>query len=178
MNRAGVGVAFVLLVSLGNAISDNYSRGDDPVRYQGAGGMLAAGSGGNPWALPEPRRGDSRLPEYITNPKYATEEDRKTRLDYGGQQNSSGNSPQQQVPQGYGAPLGQPAVPNVYMPYSGTPYGYQPVYPMYPGFGGLPGLGTPYMGDPGFGGNPLLTPYGNIYGTGVPYQGSGQSSDE
>ena len=147
MNRAGVGVAFVLLVSLGNAISDNYSRGNDPARYQGAGGMLAAGSGGNPWALPEPRRGDSRLPEYITNPKYATEEDRKTKLDYGGQQNSSGNSPQQQVPQGYGAPLGQPAVPNVYMPYSGTPYGYQPVYPMYPGFGGLPGVAGQSKGE-------------------------------
>ena len=178
MNRASVGIAFAMLTFLSNAISDNYSRGDDPARYRGAGAVLAAGSGGNPWALPEPQRGNSRLPEYITNPKYATEEDRKTKLDYGKRQNSTGNPAQQQVPQGYSPTPGVPAVPNIYTPYTGVPYGFQPGYPMYPGFGGLPGLGTPYMGSPGFGGNPLMTPYGNIYGNVVPYQGAEQSSDE
>jgi hypothetical protein len=42
----------------------------------------------------------------------------------------------------------------------------------------MPGMGTPYMGAPGFGGNPLITPYGNIYGNVVPYQEKQPSSDD
>jgi hypothetical protein len=50
-------------------------------------------------------------------------------------------------------------------------YPAYPGYPSYPGWGGLQGLGTPYMGNiTGFGGNPLLTPYGGIYSNVVPYQ--------
>lgn len=179
MNGVSFGVAFVLIVFSGSAVSDSYSRTDTSVRNRDAGQVLLAGSGDNPWALPDQRRGERRLPEYITNPKYATEEDRETKLNYGKkEQTNSGRPVQQPVPQGYGAPLGLPAVPNIYAPYSGAPYGYQPGYPVYPGMGTLPGMGAPYTGDTGFGGNPMVSPYGNIYGTGVPYQETQPSSDK
>lgn len=173
MDRISVGVALVLMVLTGNAIPDGYSRGNVAARHGGAGQVLLADSGGNPWALPDPRRQGGRLPEYITNPKYATKEDIETKLDHGSKNAHNGAGRGQQVvpQQGYGAPLGLPAVPQIY-----APYGYQPGVPMYPGYGGVPGLGVPYMGDTGFGGNPLLTPYGNIYGNPVPYQGQDPSS--
>ena len=170
MDRISVGIAFVLIVLTREAIPDGYSRGDAAARDRGAGQVLLADSRGNPWALPERRRQDDRLPEYITNPRYATEEDVETKLDYGKSNGQNNTGPAQQpAPQGYGAPLGLPAAPYIY-----APYGYQPGVPMYPGYGGVPG--APYMGDPGFGGNPLLTPYGNIYGNTVPYQGQDPSS--
>jgi len=177
MNRVSVGVAFVTVVFLGNAISEGFSRGDDPAQYRGANQVLLAESGSNPWALPDPGQERGRLPSYITDPKYATEEDLKTRLNYG---NKGRNDRGQQPQPGYGAPLGLPAVPNIYAPYSGVPYGYQPGYPAYPGAGVMPGIGTPYMGGgTGFGGNPLITPYGNIYGNEVtPYQETQPSSDD
>ncbi len=179
MNGVSVGVAFVLMVFSGNAISDSYTRTDNAVRHRGTGQVILAGSGDNPWALPDQRGSRGGLPDYITNPKYATQEDRETKLNYGKkEQRNSGQPAQQPIPQGYGAPLGLPAVPHIYAPHYGVPYGYQPGYPVYPGMGTLPGLGTPHMGDTGFGGNPLLTPYGNIYGTGVPYQETKPSSDE
>jgi len=171
MNKVSVGVAFVLVVFLGDAISDGFSRGDDTTQYQGANRVLLADSGDNPWAIPQQRRRRGGLPSYITDPKYATKEDVETKLSDGNkEQSNSGKQaqPQQQAQPGYGAPLGLPAVPNIYAPYSGAPYGYQPgyqTYPAYPGSGVMPGLGTPYMGGgTGYGGNPLLTPYGNIYG--------------
>lgn len=172
MNRISVGVAFVLIVLTRDAIPDGYSRSDAAVRDRGAGQVLLAESGGNPWAVPQQRRRDGRLPEYITNPKYATEEDVETKLDYGKDNGQNAARPAQQpAPQGYGAPLGLPAAPYIY-----SPYGYQSGVPMYPGYGGVPGVGAPYMGDTGFGGNPLLSPYGNIYGNTVPYQEQGPSS--
>ena len=167
MNKVSVGIAFLAVIFLGNAISEDSSRGDDPAQYNGANQMLlAGGSGGNPWAIPEPKQQGETLPSYITDPKYATDEDLETKLNHGNQQRGGGNNPaQQQIRPGYGAPLGLPAVPNVYTPYTGVPYGYQPGYPMYPG------MGVPYMGNgTGFGGNPLLTPYGNLYGSESPYQ--------
>jgi hypothetical protein len=175
MNMVSVGIAFVLVVFLGNAISDGYSRGDYPAQYQGANQVLLADSGDNPWARPPPRQDTGGLPSYITNPKYATKEDVETNLnDANKQRRNSGipAQPQQQIQPGYGAPLGLPTVPYIYAPY------YQPGYPGYPGAGMLPGMGTPYMGAPGYGGNPLLTPYGNIYGNVAPYQGTQPSSDE
>lgn len=179
MNRASVGIACVLTVFLGNATADVYTRGDDPAQHQRVQRVLVADSNGNPWAIPDQNRRQRGLPEYITNPKYATQEDVETKLDYGKKQIPGGGVPQQQPRQpGYGAPPGVPAVPNIYAPYSGVPYGYQPGYPMYPGFGTLPGMGTPYTGDTGFGGNPLITPYGNIYGPVRPYQGTEPSSGE
>ena len=171
-----VGVAFVLVLFLGNAISGGLARGDDPALYQGANQVLLAESGGNPWARPQqPHRGGT-LPSYITNPKYATKEDVETKLNDVNKQRSSGNQvqPQQQVQPGYGAPLGLPAVPHIYTPYPASPYGY----PAYPGAGMMPGMGTPYMGGTGFGGNPLITPYGNIYGNVMPYQQTQPSSDD
>jgi hypothetical protein len=171
MNMVSVCIAFVLVVFLDNAISGGYSRGDDPAQYQGASQMLLAESGDNPWARPQQRQGAGGLPSYITNPKYATKEDVETKLNDGNKQRSSGipAQPLQQVQPGYGAPLGLPAVPQIYAPY------YQPGYP---GAGMMPGMGMPYMGGPGFGGNPLITPYGNIYGNVVPYQESKPSSGE
>ncbi len=170
-----VSVAFVLVVFLGNAISGGYSRGDDPAQYQGASQMLLAESGDNPWARPQQRQGAGGLPSYITNPKYATKEDVETKLNDGNKQRSNSGmptQPQQQVQPGYGAPSSLPAVPHVYTPY------YQPGYPAYPGAGMMPGMGTPYMGGTGFGGNPLITPYGNIYGNVAPYQQTQPSSDD
>ena len=165
-------IAFVLVVFLDNAISGGYSRGEDPAQYQGASQMLLAESGDNPWARPRQRQGAGGLPSYITNPKYATKEDVETKLNDGNKQRSSSGipaQPLQQVQPGYGAPLGLPAVPQIYAPY------YQPGYP---GAGMMPGMGMPYMGGPGFGGNPLITPYGNIYGNVVPYQESRPSSGD
>ena len=168
-------IAFVLVVFLENAISGGYSRGDDPAQYQGASQMLLAESGGNPWARPRQQQGAGGLPSYITNPKYATKEDVETKLNDANKQRSNSSipaQPRQQIQPGYGAPLGLPAVPQIYAPY------YQPGYPVYPGAGMMPGMGTPYMGNPGFGGNPLITPYGNIYGNVVPYQGTQPSSGD
>lgn len=165
-------IAFVLVVFLDNAIAGGYSRGEDPAQYQGASQMLLAESGDNPWARPQQRQGAGGLPSYITNPKYATKEDVETKLNDGNKQRSSSGMPAQPLPQvqpGYGAPLGLPAVPQIYAPY------YQPGYP---GPGMMPGMGMPYMGSPGFGGNPLITPYGNIYGNVVPYQESRPSSGD
>jgi len=163
MNRASVGIACILVVIPGFAAADVYSRGDDRAQHQRAQRVLVAGSGDNPWAVPEQNRRQRGLPEYITNPKYATQEDIETKLDFGKKQMPNSGPPQQQpIQPGYGAPLGLPGIPNIYTPYSGVPYGYQPGYPVYPGYGTLPG----------FGGNPMITPYGNIYGTGRPYQGT------
>jgi len=179
MNRASVGIAFITVVFLGNAISEDFSRGDNPAQYQGASQVLLAESGDNPWAAPDPRQRRGRLPSYITNPKYATKEDIETKLNHGNKQPGNSSRPAQQQPQpGYGAQLGLPAAPQIYSPYSGAPYGYQPGYPAYPGAGMMPGMGTPYMGSPGFGGNPLVTPYGNIYGNTAPYQETQPSSDD
>lgn len=171
-----VGVAFVLVLFLGNAISDGYLR-DDSAQYQGANQVLLADSGDNPWARPQQQQGTGGLPSYITNPKYPTKEDVETKLNNGKRQGSNSGiptQPHQQVQPGYAAPLGLPAVPHIYAPYSVAPYGY----PAYPGAGMLPGLGTPYMGAPGYGGNPLITPYGNIYGNVVPYQETQPSPDD
>jgi len=173
-----VGVAFVLVIYLGNAISGDFSRGDNPAQYQGANQVLLAESGDNPWARPQQRQHGGSLPAYITNPKYATEEDVETKLNNGNKQGRNSGipaQPQQQVQPGYGVP----ATPHTYAPYSASPYGYQPGYPAYPGAGMMPGMGTPYMGgSTGFGGNPYVTPYGNIYGNGVPYQGTQPSSED
>jgi len=179
MNRASVGIAFITVVLLDNAISEDFSRGDNPAQYQGASQVLLAGSGDNPWAAPDRRQRRGRLPSYITNPKYATKEDIETKLNHANKQPGNSSRPVQQQPQtGYGAQLGLPAVPQIYAPYSGMPYGYQPGYPAYPGAGMMPGMGTPYMGSPGFGGNPLVTPYGNIYGNTAPYQETRPSSED
>jgi len=174
MNKVSIGVTFFLVVFLGNAISEVFIREDHSAPYQRADHMLLAGSGNNPWALPDPRQERGRLPSYITNPKYATKEDIETRLNHADKaQQESGAYPQQQRQTSYGTPLGLPQVPQIYTPY-GMSYGIQPgypAYPGYPGYGGLPGLGSPYPGDiTGFGGNPLITPYGNIYGNVVPHQ--------
>ena len=174
MNWASVGIAFALVVFVGNAISDGYTRDDTRAQDRGADPVLLAGSGDNPWALPNHRRQGGRLPEYITNPKYATEEDIETKLDYGKQDQRNTVQQPQPVQPGYGAPLGLPAVPHIYTPYG---YGYQPGYPAYPGMGTLPGMGVPYTGDTGFGGNPMVTPYGNIYGNPSPSQGTQPSSE-
>jgi len=177
MKKVSTGIAFLLAVLLGDAISEGLMHDGASVQYQRVDRMLVAGSGDNPWARPDPRQRRGQLPEYITNPRYATKEDIETKLNQDNrQQNTGGIPPQQQLQQqpGYGAGVGLPLIPNIYAPYSGMQYGYQPgypAYPSYPGLGGLPGLGTPYMGNiTGFGGNPLLTPYGNIYGNVVPYQ--------
>lgn len=180
MNMVSVGVAFVLVVFLGNAIPGGYTRSDDPAQYRGANQVLLAESGGNPWARPQQQQRGGMLPSYITNPKYATKEDVETKLNDANKQRSNSGKPvqPQQAQPGYGAPLGLPAVPHIYTPYPASPYGYQPGYPAYPGAGMMPGLGTPYMGGTGFGGNPLITPYGNIYGNVAPYQETQPSSND
>ena len=188
MKKVSIGIACLLALLLGDAISEGLMHNGALMQYQRADPMLIAGSGDNPWALPDPRQRRGQLPEYITNPQYATQEDIETKLNRGNQQQNLGGIPaqQQQLQQqqpGYRTGVGLPLIPQIYAPYSGMQYGYQPgyqaypAYPSYPGLGGLPGLGTPYMGNiTGFGGNPLLTPYGNIYGNVVPYQQTQPSS--
>jgi hypothetical protein len=185
MNKVSIGVSLILVVFLGNAISEVLIREDHSAPYQRGDQTLLADSGANPWALPDPRRERGRLPSYITDPKYPTKEDIETRLNHDNkaQQERSTNM-QQQGQTGYGLPSGLPQAPQIYAPYS-MPYGIQPgfpaypAYPAYPGYGGFPGMGSPYMGDiTGFGGNPLITPYGNIYGNVVPYQETRPGSDD
>jgi hypothetical protein len=180
MNKVSIGATLILVVYLGNAISEVFVRENHSARYQRADPMLLSDSGGNPWALPDPRQERGRLPSYITDPKYATKEDIETRLNHADKaQQESGAYPQQQGQTSYGTPSGLPQVPQIYAPY-GMSYGIQPGYPTYPaypsypgnpGYGGLPGMGSTYPGDiTGFGGDPLITPYGNIYGNVLPYQ--------
>jgi len=192
MKKVSIGIAFLLVVFLGNAISEGFIRGGAPMQYQQADQMLIAESGGNPWARPDPRQQRGRLPSYITNPRYATQEDIETKLNHGNKEQNNSAQPAQQMQQhqlqqqqqpGYGAGVGLPQIPHIYAPYSAMQYGYQPgypsypSYPSYPGMGGAPGMGSPYMGNiPGFGGNPLVSPYGNIYGNVVPYQQAAPSS--
>ncbi|MGB5277308.1 MAG: hypothetical protein WBO16_17625 [Gammaproteobacteria bacterium] len=194
MKKVSTGIAFLLAVFLSNATSEGLINGGALPQYQQAGQMFVAASGGNPWAVPAPRQQRGQLPEYITNPRYATQEDIQTKLNQSNSQQNTYGQPlqqqqfqqqqlqqqqlqQQQLQSGYGAGMGLPQLPYIYAPYSGMLYGNQPGYstypalPSYPGLGGVPGLGSPYMGNTtGFGGNPLLTPYGNIYGNGLPYQ--------
>jgi hypothetical protein len=182
MNKVSVGISFILVLFLGNAISEVFTRDEHTAQYQGADRMLLAESGNNPWALPDRRQERGRLPSYITDPRYPTKEDIETKLNHGNkEQPDSGRYTQQQGPAGYGVPPGLPQIPNIYSPY-GMPYGMQPgypAYPAYPGYGGLPGMGSPYTGDiTGFGGNPLITPYGNIYGNVVPHQETAPNSDD
>jgi hypothetical protein len=227
MNKVSIGIALLLAVLLDDAIAEGFIQGGASL-HQRAGQMVIAASGGNPWALPDPRQQRSQLPGYITNPRYATQEDIETKLNFNNsQQNRYGQTvpqqqfqqpqqlPQQQYQQsqqyqqqpqqyqqqpqqyqqqpqqyqqqpqqyqqqmqpGYGTGIALPQIPYIYAPYTGALYGYQPGYPSYPalpsypGLGALPGVSTPYMGNiTGFGGNPLLTPYGNIYGNVAPYQ--------
>ena len=224
-------MALLLTLFLDDAISDGFIQGGASL-HQRAGQMVIAASGGNPWASPDPRQQRGQLPEYITNPRYPTQEDIETKLNFrSSQQNLYGQSVQQQLPQqqlqqqqlqqqqlqqqqlqqqqlqqqqlqqqqlqqqqqqpqqqqlqpGYGSGMALPQLPYIYAPYSGMMYGYQPGYPAYPalpsypGLGAVPGLGAPYTGNiTGFGGNPLLTPYGNIYGNVAPYQQAVPSTD-
>ena len=219
MKKVSIGIALLLTVFLDDAISEGLIQGGASL-HQRAGRMVIAASGGNPWALPSPRQQNGRLPGYITNPRYATQEDIETKLNFrSSQQNLYGQSVQQQLQQqqlqqqqlqqqqlqqqqlqqqqlqqqqpqqqqlqpGYGSGMALPQLPHIYTPYPGMMYGYQPGYPAYPalpsypGLGAVPGLGTPYTGNiTGFGGNPLLTPYGNIYGNVAPYQHAVPSTD-
>ncbi len=217
MNKVSIGIAFLLAALLGDAIAEGFIQGGASL-HQRAGQMVIADSGGNPWALPDPRQQRGQLPEYITNPRYATEEDIETKLNFNARQQSRYGQPvpqqqfqqpqqlpqqqyqqyqqqqfqqpqqlpqqqyqqqqfQQQTQPGYGTGIALPQIPYIYAPYTGSMYGYQsgyptyPALPSYPGMGTLPGVGTPYTGNiTGFGGNPLLTPYGNIYGNVAPYQ--------
>lgn len=197
MKKVSTGIAFLIVVFLGDAISENYIYQDGPGQYQSPGPMFTAESGGNPWAIPDRRQQGGQLPGYITNPRYPTREDIETNLNRGDTPQNLVGQPQQQMQQqtqqlqqpqqsGYGGVMGSPQIPSLYSPYSGMLYGYPPAYqtvptvpsyqtypslPTYPGMGAVPGVTTPYMGNiTGFGGNPLLTPYGNIYGNVPPYQ--------
>ena len=234
-------MAFLLTLFLDDAISDGFIQGGASL-HQHVGQMVIAASGGNPWASPDPRQQRGQVPDYITNPRYPTQEDIETKLNFrSSQQNLYGQSAQQQLQQqqlqqqqlqqqqlqqqqlqqqqlqqqqlqqqqlqqqqlqqqqlqqqqlqpqqqqmqpGYGSGMALPQLPYIYSPYSGMMYGYQPGYPAYPalpsypGLGAVPGLGAPYTGNiTGFGGNPLLTPYGNIYGNVAPYQQAVPSMD-
>ncbi|NNJ96406.1 MAG: hypothetical protein HKP12_04535 [Gammaproteobacteria bacterium] len=205
MKKVSIGIALLLAVFLDDAISEGFIQGGASL-HQRAGKMVIAASGGNPWALPDPRQQRGQLPEYVTNPRYVTPEDIETNLNFrNSRQNTYGQSvpqqqyqqlqpqqqqyPQQQLPQqqlqpSYGSGMALPQIPYIYAPYSGMMYGYQPGYssypalPSYPGLGAMPGLGTPYTGNiTGFGGNPLVTPYGNIYNNVTPYQQTVPSMD-
>ncbi len=226
MKKVSIGIALLLAVLLDDAIAEGFIQGGASV-HQRAGQMMMADSGGNPWALPNRGQQRGQLPEYITNPRYATQEDIETKLNFNSSQQNIYGQPvpqqqfqqpqqlpqqqfqqplpqqqsQQQLPQqqyqqqqyqqqqyqqqqyqqqpqpGYGTGMALPQLPYIYAPYTGAMYGYQPGYPTYPalpsypGLGALPGVGAPYTGNiTGFGGNPLLTPYGNIYGNVLPYQ--------
>ena len=212
MKKVSIGIALLLAVFLDGAIPESFIQGGASL-HQRAGQVVAA-SGGNPWALPDSRQRGGQLPEYITNPRYPTQEDIETKLNFrSSRQNVYGQSAQQQLQQqqlqqqqlqqqqlqqqqlqqqqlqqqqlqqqqqllsGYGSGMALPQIPYIYAPYSGMMYGYQPGYPTYPalpsypGSGTVPGLSAPYTGNvTGFGGDPLLTPYGNIYGNVLPYQ--------
>jgi hypothetical protein len=225
MKKVSIGIALLLAVFLDDAISEGFIQGGASL-HQRAGKMVIAASGGNPWALPDPRQQRGQLPDYVTNPRYVTQEDIETNLNLrNSRQNIYGQSvpqqqyqqlqpqqqqypqqqlqqqqypqqqlqqqqyPQQQLQQqqpqpSYGSGMALPQIPYIYAPYSGMMYGYQPGYSTYPalpsyqGLSAMPGVGTPYTGNiTGFGGNPLVTPYGNIYDNVMPYQQTVPSTD-
>ena len=150
MKKVSIGIAFLSALCLSDARPERYNYSGAQLQYQPADQMLIAGSGDNPWARPDPRQYGGRLPDYITNPRYATEEDRQTKLNFGDRQQPNAGAQQQQQPQqqpGYGAGMALPQMPYIYSPYSGMLYGYPQAYPTYPasptspGLGGVPGVG-------------------------------------
>lgn len=124
-------------------------------------GMHVAESGGNPWALPRPQREKPRGPSYLVNPHFVTPEDIEadSTPEPDRKQKRKRRSSSTERPEDYYTDR-QPE-----WPYGS---GYMPGY-QWPGYGGyygsLPGMDG---GAPGFGGDPLLYPYGGM-GLGDPY---------
>lgn len=123
--------------------------------------LYVAGSGDNPWALPQENRAKTQGPAYQVNPHYVTPEDLKPdSLDETDRRSlkrgpSSTNAPESTY-------RGRQQV---------SPYGmnYLPGY-VAPGYGGYyGGFSGMYGGAPGFGGDPLLYPYGGGMDLGDPY---------
>ena len=162
MNWSRTSVVLFLIVFIQDSVSEglgdhklaneSFASGDSRV-------APLAGSGDNPWALPDPWQ-QREPPSYITNPRYVTPEDleparKKEEQEQPAQQ-------QQTYQPGYISPYGVYSTPMM-----GTPYGGMPGFMTYPGMGGY---GMPYFGNiPGFGGDPMLSPYGGSNWPGVPY---------
>jgi len=120
--------------------------------------LYLAGSGDNPWALPQTHNEKPQGPAYQVNPHYVTPEDIESdSLDqtgnYSRKRNTrsatgkSGNLRRRQQSYPYGSYL----APNYPLP------GYGGYYGGY--YGNLPGMTG---GLPGLGGYPLLYPYGGV----------------
>jgi len=123
-------------------------------------GMYVAGSGDNPWALPQTSREKPQGPAYQVNPHYVTPEDiRSDSLAETGRRGRKRGSSSTATPESnYRDSQQEPPYGLNYAP------GYAPGYGGY--YGGFPGM---YGGAPGFGGNPLTYPYGGGTDLGDPY---------
>jgi hypothetical protein len=143
--------------------SHNYSANEvwsDDIRS-----LYIAGSGDNPWALPQTQKQIPQGPAYQVNPHYVTPEDI--------QSDSLADTERRSRKRG-SMPRGTPD--NLYRGrQQDIPYGLSnvPGYTM-PGYGGYNGGyygGFPWadIGAPGFGGNPLLYPYDGAMDLGDPY---------
>ena len=166
MNWSRTSVVLFLIVFIQDSVSEGLTNNIDYADESFASGDLSgerlAGSGDNPWALPDPWQ-QREPPAYITNPRYVTPEDLEPARK---KEDKEKPAQQEQMYQpGYVSPYGTYSTPMM-----GTPYGGLPGYMNYPGMGGLPFYGMPYFGNiPGFGGDPLLTPYGGSNWPGMPY---------
>jgi hypothetical protein len=126
--------------------------------------LYLAGSGDNPWALPQTQsyREKPQGPAYQVNPHYVTPEDvKKDSLDETAH-----------VPRKRGSGSTDTPERNYRSRPQELPYGlnYMPGYAM-PGYGGYYG-GFPVLegdGAPGFGGDPMLYPYGYSMDMADPY---------
>lgn len=173
-------VILLAAVSRG-AVADNppVGRTVENIWSENINGVFIAGSGDNPWALPRPHREKPKGPSYQVNPHYVTPEDIEAdSLPEGDRKQRKRGSSETAGSSGNNDSSRQPDLP----------YGlnYMPGYPM-PGYGGyyggLPGVDGNIL--PGFGGNPMLYPYGGGMGLEDPYNlmvqpyssGSGDDSE-
>lgn len=154
-------VLFLTAVSNGTA-ADAYSDNQSPdyVWSVDVSGLNIAGSGDNPWALPQTNNEMPQGPAYQVNPHYVTPEDIKSdslkENVHRSRSHESGSTAPESSNRGrqQGYPYGLNYAPNYTMPGYG---GY---------YGGFPGID---YGAPGFGGDPMLYPYGGDMDMGDPY---------
>jgi hypothetical protein len=124
-------------------------------------GLYVAGSGDNPWVLPQQQKAIPQGPAYIVNPHYVTPEDIKS-----DSQVEDNRRPRRRGPAPLGTSEGSYRGGQLEIPYG---MNYAPGYTL-PGYGGYyGGFQGMYGGAPGFGGDPMLYPYDEGMDLGDPY---------
>jgi hypothetical protein len=166
-------VIVILLTAVASGVDADVLSGEqaaDEAWSDNIRSLYVAGSGDNPWALPQTQKHKPQGPSYQVNPHYVTPEDIES--------DSLSESKRRSRERGSaskGAPDNNYRTRQQGLPYGqqSLPYGITPGYTA-PGYGGYYGGyygGSPWgdVGAPGFGGNPMLYPYGGGMDLGDPY---------